>query len=89
MLTPPAQSRGEGRHLRRPGRVGEGVRRVSRLRPRGLTPPPDNRATQHRAVDDDDEYRLMNRVTVQGEVPVDVHGRRSRVISGAPLQMAS
>jgi alkyl sulfatase len=47
----------------------------------------DNRATQHRAVDDyDDQYRLMNRVTVQGDVPVDIHGRRSRVISGAPLQ---
>jgi alpha-ketoglutarate-dependent sulfate ester dioxygenase len=47
----------------------------------------DNRATQHRAVDDyDDQYRLMNRVTVQGDVPVDIHGQRSRVISGAPLQ---
>jgi alpha-ketoglutarate-dependent taurine dioxygenase len=48
----------------------------------------DNRATQHRAVDDyDDQYRLMHRVTVQGDVPVDVHGQRSRVISGAPLQV--
>jgi alpha-ketoglutarate-dependent sulfate ester dioxygenase len=47
----------------------------------------DNRATQHRAVDDyDDQYRLMNRVTVAGDVPVDIHGRRSRVISGAPLR---
>ncbi len=47
----------------------------------------DNRATQHRAIDDyDDQYRLMHRVTVMGDVPVDVHGRRSRVISGAPLQ---
>ncbi len=47
----------------------------------------DNRATQHRAVDDyDDQYRLMHRVTVQGDVPVDVHGQPSRVISGAPLQ---
>ncbi len=47
----------------------------------------DNRATQHRAVDDyDSQYRLMHRVTVQGDVPVDVHGQRSRVISGAPLQ---
>jgi len=47
----------------------------------------DNRATQHRAVDDyDDQYRLMHRVTVMGDVPVDVQGRRSRVISGAPLQ---
>jgi taurine dioxygenase len=48
----------------------------------------DNRATQHRAVDDyDDQYRLMHRVTVQGDVPVDVHGQRSRVISGAPLRV--
>jgi alpha-ketoglutarate-dependent sulfate ester dioxygenase len=49
----------------------------------------DNRATQHRAIDDyDDQYRLMHRVTVVGDVPVDVHGQRSRVISGAPLQAA-
>jgi alpha-ketoglutarate-dependent sulfate ester dioxygenase len=47
----------------------------------------DNRATQHRAIDDyDDQHRLLNRVTVMGDVPVDVHGQRSRVISGAPLQ---
>ena len=47
----------------------------------------DNRATQHRAIDDyDDQYRLMHRVTVQGDVPVDVYGQRSRVISGVPLQ---
>ena len=47
----------------------------------------DNRATQHRAIDDyDDQYRLMHRVTVMGDVPVDVHGQCSRVISGAPLR---
>jgi alpha-ketoglutarate-dependent sulfate ester dioxygenase len=47
----------------------------------------DNRATQHRAIDDyDDQHRLMHRVTVMGDVPVDVHGQRSRLISGAPLQ---
>jgi alpha-ketoglutarate-dependent sulfate ester dioxygenase len=49
----------------------------------------DNRATQHRAVDDyDDQHRLMHRVTLMGDVPVDVHGRGSRVISGAPLEAA-
>jgi alpha-ketoglutarate-dependent sulfate ester dioxygenase len=47
----------------------------------------DNRATQHRAIDDyDDQYRLMHRVTVMGDVPVDIDGQCSRVISGAPLQ---
>ncbi|KZS84167.1 TauD/TfdA dioxygenase family protein [Mycobacterium persicum] len=49
----------------------------------------DNRATQHRAIDDyDDQHRLMHRVTLMGDVPVDVHGRRSRVVSGAPLALA-
>ncbi|MDD4866199.1 MAG: TauD/TfdA family dioxygenase [Mycobacterium sp.] len=47
----------------------------------------DNRATQHRAIDDyDDQPRLMHRVTLVGDVPVDVHGQRSRVIRGAPLE---
>src|ERR1700744_2972560 len=47
----------------------------------------DNRATQPRSIDDyDDQYRLMHRVTVQADVPVDVYGQRSRVISGVPLQ---
>ena len=49
----------------------------------------DNRATQHRAVDDyDDQYRLMHRVTLMGDVPLDVHGQRSRVVSGAPMALA-
>ena len=49
----------------------------------------DNRATQHRAIDDyDDQHRLMHRVTLMGDVPVDVHGHRSRVLSGAPLALA-
>lgn len=47
----------------------------------------DNRATQHRAIDDyDDQYRLMHRVTLTGDVPVDVHGQRSRAISGTLLE---
>lgn len=50
----------------------------------------DNRATQHRAVDDyDDQHRLMHRVTLMGDVPVDIHGRRSRMISGEPMASAA
>lgn len=49
----------------------------------------DNRATQHRAVDDyDDQHRLMYRVTLMGDVPVDVHGQQSQMISGTPLEPA-
>jgi taurine dioxygenase len=48
----------------------------------------DNRATQHRAIDDyDNRPRLMHRVTLMGDVPVNVHGQRSRVVSGAPLEV--
>ncbi|KUH84024.1 TauD/TfdA family dioxygenase [Mycobacterium sp. IS-1556] len=43
----------------------------------------DNRATQHYAVADyDDQYRRLNRITLAGDVPVDVHGRRSRSVVG-------
>ncbi len=43
----------------------------------------DNRATQHYAVADfDDQPREMRRITVAGEVPVSVDGRRSVVLSG-------
>jgi alpha-ketoglutarate-dependent sulfate ester dioxygenase len=48
----------------------------------------DNRATQHRAVDDyDNQPRLMHRVTLMGDVPVNVHSERSRVLNGAPLEV--
>jgi taurine dioxygenase len=43
----------------------------------------DNRATQHYAVADyDDQYRRLSRVTLAGDVPVDVYGQRSRPIAG-------
>jgi alpha-ketoglutarate-dependent sulfate ester dioxygenase len=47
----------------------------------------DNRATQHYAVADyDDQYRRLNRVTLAGDIPVDVHGRRSRAVAGDASQ---
>ncbi|MFT4043691.1 MAG: TauD/TfdA family dioxygenase [Gordonia sp. (in: high G+C Gram-positive bacteria)] len=43
----------------------------------------DNRATQHYAVDDyDDAPRSLQRVTLAGDVPIDVHGNPSRIITG-------
>jgi alpha-ketoglutarate-dependent sulfate ester dioxygenase len=43
----------------------------------------DNRATQHYGVADyDDQPRFLRRVTLAGDVPVDVHGRPSRVVAG-------
>ncbi|WP_197379661.1 TauD/TfdA dioxygenase family protein [Mycolicibacterium mengxianglii] len=43
----------------------------------------DNRATQHYAVSDyDDQYRRLNRVTLSGDIPVDVFGQQSRSIHG-------
>ncbi len=48
----------------------------------------DNRATQHRAIDDyDDQPRLMHRITLMGDVPVNVRGEHSRALSGAPLEV--
>jgi taurine dioxygenase len=48
----------------------------------------DNRATQHRAIDDyDHQPRLMHRITLMGDVPVNVRGERSRVVSGSPLEV--
>ncbi|WP_040577974.1 TauD/TfdA family dioxygenase [Methylopila sp. M107] len=43
----------------------------------------DNRATQHRAIDDyGDQPRVVRRVTIQGVEPVSVDGRRSVARSG-------
>lgn len=43
----------------------------------------DNRATQHYGVADyDDQPRFLRRVTLAGDVPVDVHGTPSRVVAG-------
>ncbi|OBI78142.1 TauD/TfdA family dioxygenase [Mycobacterium sp. E740] len=43
----------------------------------------DNRATQHYAVADyDDQYRRLNRVTLAGDIPIDVEGRHSRIVVG-------
>jgi len=43
----------------------------------------DNRATQHYGVADyDDQFRFLSRVTLAGDVPVDVNGQSSRVVAG-------
>ena len=43
----------------------------------------DNRATQHYAVADyDDQYRRLSRVTLAGDIPIDIHGQRSRAVVG-------
>ncbi|WP_421845136.1 TauD/TfdA dioxygenase family protein [Mycobacterium sp.] len=47
----------------------------------------DNRATQHRAVDDyDDHHRVMHRVGLTGTVPVDINGQQSRIVSATRLE---
>ena len=47
----------------------------------------DNRATQHRAIDDyGDAQRIVRRVTIAGEAPISVDGRRSRTQSRGGLQ---
>jgi alpha-ketoglutarate-dependent sulfate ester dioxygenase len=43
----------------------------------------DNRATQHYAVADyDDQYRRLNRVTLAGDIPVDIYCRHSHAVVG-------
>lgn len=54
----------------------------------------DNRATQHYAINDyGDQLRVVRRVTVDGDVPVSVDGKRSvtknRAIKRAPAQAAA
>jgi alpha-ketoglutarate-dependent sulfate ester dioxygenase len=47
----------------------------------------DNRATQHYAINDyGDQHRLVRRVTVDGDVPVSVDGRRSVTRKRVPKQ---
>ena len=44
----------------------------------------DNRATQHYAINDyGHQHRVVRRVTVRGEVPVSVDGRRSFTVGAA------
>jgi alpha-ketoglutarate-dependent sulfate ester dioxygenase len=50
----------------------------------------DNRATQHYAVNDyGDQHRVVRRVTVDGDVPVSVDGRRSVLRSKTPRLAAA
>jgi alpha-ketoglutarate-dependent taurine dioxygenase len=43
----------------------------------------DNRATQHYGVADfDDQFRRLSRITLAGDIPVDVHGAPSRALAG-------
>jgi taurine dioxygenase len=47
----------------------------------------DNRATQHVAIDDyGNQPRLHRRVTVAGDVPVSIDGRRSHIRKKEPAR---
>jgi alpha-ketoglutarate-dependent sulfate ester dioxygenase len=50
----------------------------------------DNRATQHRAIDDyGSQERVVRRVAVAGPVPVGVDGRQSVTRTKIPLSAAA
>ena len=58
-----------------------------------LTPNPprlgQDRITPARRAASAGQYRLMHRVTLMGDVPVDIHGQQSRMISGTPMVAAA